>query len=127
MEQFIRMLRHISDKRRDIGGFKVSLICEAQAFSREGRFRGEVLMRRELSAKAALQRATLASFRGNEIHQLRAALATDMKTRAEHYRHLADMLSDNRVVNIVRDCACELEKEASSIEARERQRITLLE
>jgi hypothetical protein len=47
---------------------------------------------------------------------LRASIASDLKWRAEHYRRLADMLFDERVVALVRDCACELEKEASVIE-----------
>ncbi len=82
---------------------------------REGRFREEVLVRDSNSLPVYPGPAS-AACGSDEIHQLRASIATDLKFRAEHYRRLADMLFDEQLVSIVRDCACELEREARSIE-----------
>jgi thiaminase len=76
-------------------------------------------MGREFDSPTVLPSAALAACAWDEIHELRASLATDLKTRAEHYRRLADMVFDENVVAAVRDCACELEREASAIEDRE--------
>jgi len=69
--------------------------------------------------------ATITARAPSEIDPLRASLATDLKSRAEHYRRLADMLFDERVTAIVRDCATELEREARVIENTERHSFSL--
>jgi hypothetical protein len=77
-------------------------------------------MTREFNSLADHPGAALGPHASGEIHPLRASIATDLKWRAEHYRRLADMLFDERVVALVRACARELEKEASVIEHSER-------